>query len=81
MMKKNEREFIHKSLDGELNKDETRILRRRLQDDPEVRRTYEELKAIEESSRQVVRPIEVPPDFTEKVIGKIRDTQCRRRPE
>ncbi len=79
-MKKNERKIIHKSLDGELNKKETRILKRPLDTDPEVKQTYEQLKAIKEGLKETVKPIQVPPAFTQKVIGKIRDTGIRPRP-
>lgn len=79
-MKKSERKILHKSLDGELNKKETRILKRSLDTDPEVKQTYEQLKAIEKGSKEAVQPIQVPPDFTQKVIGKIRDTGIRPRP-
>ena len=78
-MKKNERKIIHKSLDGELNKEETREFHFSLKNDPEVRRAWEQLKALEERSKQALQPLPPPENFTEKVIGKIRDTDRRKR--
>jgi anti-sigma factor RsiW len=80
-MKQSDRKIIHKAIDGEANRDETKILKRTLETDPQMRREYEQLKAVDEGSKEVVRPIEVPDNFKEKVIGKIRDTAHRKRAE
>ncbi|MBI2901947.1 MAG: hypothetical protein HYY17_17335 [Planctomycetes bacterium] len=71
-MKPVDRKIIHKSLDGEATKEETKILKRKLESDPEIRRQYEELKSIEETT-VIMPPIQVPADFTKKVLGKIKD--------
>lgn len=80
-MKKQDRKIIHKAIDGEATKEETRILQKNMESDPDIRRTYEQLKALEDSSKKVGEPIQPPQDFSKKVIGKIRDTERRMRPK
>lgn len=76
-MKKQDRKIIHKAIDGEATKEETRILQRNMESDPDIRRTYEQLKALEEGTKKVGEAIQPPQDFSKKVIGKIRDTERR----
>ena len=81
-MKKDEKKIIHKSIDGELNKSETKVFKRKIEDDPAARAEYESLKRVSETVGEVVSPtIQVPPQFKEKVIRKITDTELRRRPK
>ena len=78
-MKSDQRKIIHKSLDGEATREETKILKRSLETDPAVRRDYEALKKVSEDSTVILPPLKAPADFTDKVIGKIRDTARRQK--
>jgi len=42
-MKKSEKKILHKALDGEVSRSETRFLHRKLQTDIQVRTEFEEL--------------------------------------
>lgn len=78
-MTKDPRKIIHKSLDGEATREETKILKKKLESDPAVRRDYEELKKVSEDSTVILPPLPVPADFKEKVMGKIQDPARRKK--
>jgi anti-sigma factor RsiW len=78
---KKDRRIIHKAVDGELNKEETKEFQFTLKKDPEVRREFQELKAVDETAKAAQPEAPVPQNFKEKVIGKIRDTEIRKRPQ
>ena len=70
-MKKKEKQIIHRSLDRELNKEETRFLRRKILKDSSQRQEYEGLKEVVDQSKKVlkVRPSDV---FVGRVVKEIR---------
>jgi len=77
-MRKSQKKIIHRAIDGEVSKTETRILRRTLQQDGQARAEFEQLKKVVEASGKV--RIEVPPGFTEKVVEAVeRETRRLRR--
>lgn len=69
---KQQRKIIHKGIDGELNKSETRILKKKILKDESARAEYEELKLVAEKSRQV-KKVDVPQNFAERVVRRIRE--------
>lgn len=76
-MKKNDKKILHRALDGEISRSETRFLQRKFQADNQVRTEFEELKKVVKDS-EVVR-MEVPPDFTRKVLRGVEETTRRLR--
>ena len=70
-MKPKDKKIIHKSIDGELNKTETRILKRKLESDGHVRAEYEALKKVSESAGEAAPHLDVPPHFRDEVIRKL----------
>ncbi len=72
MSTRRETKIIHKILDGEASKHETRILQEKLRQDPVVKQEFEGLKKIEEISREIGAPVQAPADFTERVLRGIR---------
>ena len=73
-MKPQDKKIIHKSIDGELNKSETKILKRKLESDGHVRAEYESLKKVSDTAVEAAPQIAVPPHFRENVIKKITRT-------
>jgi anti-sigma factor RsiW len=75
-MKKPQKKLLHKALDGEVSRSETRRLERQLEADGKMRREYEQLqKVMRDSSR--IKVLSIPKDFTSKVL---RETERRRAP-
>lgn len=70
-MKSRERRMIHRGIDGELGREETRVLRRKLKQDGRVREEYEKLRYVTESTRKI-RRVEVPEGFSGRVVRRIR---------
>ncbi len=69
-MKKDEKKLIHKAIDGEITKSETRRLHRALREDGKARSEFEQLKKIVKDTDRV--RIDVPQDFTRKVLDQAR---------
>ena len=70
-MKDKDKKIIHKRIDGELNKTETRIFKKRILKDVRAREEYERLKYVTDESRKVKRVL-VSSKFSEQVVRKIR---------
>jgi anti-sigma factor RsiW len=76
-MKKSEKRILHKALDGEVSRSETRFLQKKIETDIHVRAEFEELKKVVKDSEGV--RMEVPPGFTRKVMKGVEETTRRRR--
>jgi anti-sigma factor RsiW len=70
--KKNEKDIIHKKLDGELNRHETAIIRKKLKSDPITKVEYQSLKNVTDTARKVAKPAPPPADFKDRVIRDIK---------
>ena len=68
-MKKDEKRLIHKAIDGEITKSETRRLHRTLEDG-KARSEFEQLKQIVKETDRL--RIDVPQDFTKKVLDQAK---------
>jgi anti-sigma factor RsiW len=75
-MKKEEKKLIHKALDGDLSKAETRRFARKLESDGRARSEFEQLKKVVKDTEKI--RIEVPPGFTDRVLQET--TRIRRTP-
>jgi len=64
------RRDLHRAVDGELSKAETR----RIEADPLSREELERLKAVAQAPGQVVRPVKPSSGFRQKVLDGIRRT-------
>lgn len=62
------RKDLHRAVDGELPKRETR----RIEADPRAREELERLKAIAQTPREVVRPVLPPTGFRKRVLDELR---------
>jgi anti-sigma factor RsiW len=62
------RRDLHRAVDGELSKKETR----KLEADPRTKAELDRLKAVAHTPREVVRPVETPTGFKKKVLDEIR---------
>ena len=72
-----DKEALHRAVDGELSKGETRRLKAVLRGDPGTRAELESLKAVARSSRKAVQPVKPPADFKRKVLGKLKGNRPR----
>jgi anti-sigma factor RsiW len=75
-VKKPQKKLLHKALDGEASRSETRRLERQLEVDGKMRQEYEQLQRVMKDSSKI-KVIGVPKDFTSKVL---RETERRRAP-
>jgi anti-sigma factor RsiW len=71
--KDRDNEIIHKKLDGELKKNETKVFQKKYKTDPAIRAQYDTLKQVTETSAKVVKPIATPPDFKQRVIRDLKE--------
>ncbi|HZN61051.1 MAG TPA: hypothetical protein VFC90_01470 [Planctomycetota bacterium] len=62
------RRDLHRAVDGELSKQETR----RLEKDPLAKAELDRLKAISQAPREVVQPVRAPSGFKKKILDEIR---------
>ena len=69
-MNKDEKKLIHKAIDGEITKSETRRLHRKLEVDGKARSEFEQLKQIVKDTDRL--RIEVPQDFRQKVLDQAK---------
>ena len=72
MTDKDDRKKMNKALDGEMSESETKMFRRKLEKNPEMKNEYQQLRTIDEESIKAITPIEVSEDFSTRIIGKIR---------
>ena len=70
MAKRDEKKLLHKAIDGEATQAETTRLRRRLETDGRARAEFEQLKQVVKGTEKI--RIDVPPDFTQKVMSETR---------
>ena len=70
MPKRDEKKLLHKAIDGEATQAETTRLRRRLETDGKARAEFEQLKQVVKGTEKI--RIDVPPDFTQKVMSETR---------
>jgi anti-sigma factor RsiW len=70
MAKKDEKKILHRAIDGEATQAETTRLHRRLQSDGRARAEFEQLKQVVKDTEKI--RIDVPPDFTRKVMSETR---------
>lgn len=72
-MKKDDKKLLHRALDGEVSRSETRRLRRALQQDGRARAEFEQLrKVVKDTERIKILP---PEDFTRRVLEETRKIQ------
>jgi anti-sigma factor RsiW len=69
-IKKDDKKLIHKALDGETNQSETKRLEAKLEADGRMRSEFEQLKKVVKDTTKI--RIEVPQDFTKKVLDETR---------
>ena len=69
-MKKDDKRLIHKALDGEANQSETKKLQRKMEEDGRVRSEFEQLRQVVKDTTRI--RVDVPPDFTKKVLDETR---------
>jgi anti-sigma factor RsiW len=69
-MKKDDKRLLHRALDGEVTRSETRRLRRALRQDGQARAEFEQLrKVVKDTERIKLLP---PQDFTRRVLEETR---------
>jgi len=69
--RKKDSTIIHKVLDGEATKSETRILKKKLKEDPTVKAEYESLKHVTEMTHKIPEPTSSA-EFRKKVLKKLK---------
>ena len=62
------RQDLHRAVDGELSKADTR----RIEKDPRAKAELDQLKAVSDTARDVVKPVPAPTGFKKKVLDEIR---------
>jgi anti-sigma factor RsiW len=69
-VKKDDKKLLHRALDGEVSRSETRRLRRALREDGRARVEFEQLrKVVKDTERIKILP---PQDFTRRVLEETR---------
>lgn len=66
------KEALHRAVDGELSKVETRKLKAALKTDPDTRAEFNSLRAVAEASEEVVKPMKAPKGFRHKVLKGLK---------
>ncbi|HXG60520.1 MAG TPA: hypothetical protein VNO22_04020 [Planctomycetota bacterium] len=75
-MKKDDKRLLHRALDGEVSRSETRRLRRALREDDRARVEFEQLrKVVKDTERIKILP---PQDFTRRVLEETRKIRSPR---
>ena len=64
---------LQRAVDGELTKKETQKLKAVLREDPQARAEYDGLKAVADTTQEVVRPVEPPANFKNRVLEGLRN--------
>lgn len=67
-----DKDIIHKKLDGELNKHETAIIKKKLKTDSTAKAEYESLKKVTDTAQRAAKPAPPPADFKDRVIRDIK---------
>ena len=62
------RRDLHRAVDGELSKRDTR----RIEADPQAKAELARLKALSDAAKEIVRPVVTPTGFKKKVLDEIR---------
>ena len=75
-MKKDEKKLIHKAIDGDLSKTETKRFQMKIKTDGHARAEYEELKKVVQETTRI--RMAVPKDFTQRVLDKTRNQLPRK---
>jgi len=75
-MKKDEKKLIHKAIDGDLSKTETKRFQMKIKTDGHARAEYEQLKQVVRETTRIRMP--VPKDFTQRVLDKTRNQLPRK---
>lgn len=70
MSKKEEKKLIHRAVDGEMTKSETRRFERKIQSDASARQDFEQLKKVVKDTEKI--KVDVPPGFTRRVMEETR---------
>ena len=70
-MDRKTRKIIHKRIDNELNKTETRVFKRKVMKEEGPREEYEKIKYVTEETKRIKR-VDTPTNFSKKVVKKIR---------
>jgi len=71
------RKDLHRAVDGELPKRETR----RIEADPRAKAELERLKAVAQTPAEVVRPVKPPAGFRKRVLDELRKKRPPGAPE
>jgi anti-sigma factor RsiW len=69
-MRNPSKKMMHRAIDGEVSKTETRILKRTLSADPQARTEFRQLKRVIQATERV--RVDVPPGFARKVIEGLK---------
>ena len=77
-MKKQHKKLIHRALDGEANRSETKMLRRALKEDVQTHQEYHQLKNVVKGSNQM--KMDVPANFTKKIMKGLNSQNPRKGP-
>lgn len=70
MKKQDEKKLIHKAIDGDLTKTETKRFRMKIKTDGQARADYEELKKVVKETTRI--RIAVSKSFTQRVLEQTR---------
>jgi anti-sigma factor RsiW len=70
MNKKEDKKLLHRALDGEMTKSETRRFERKILSEPAARQEFEQLKKVVKDTEKL--RVDVPPDFTRRVLDETR---------
>ena len=70
-MDKKTRKIIHKKIDKELSKTETRIFRKKVLSKESSREEYEKIKYVTDGTKRI-KQVDTPTNFSRKVVRKIR---------
>lgn len=77
-MKKQHKKLIHRALDGEANRSETKMLRRALKEDVQTHQEYHQLKNVVKGTGQL--KMDVPVNFTKKIMKGLSGQDPRKGP-
>jgi anti-sigma factor RsiW len=70
--KGDDKRIIHKKIDGELNRTETAIIRKKLKEDARAKAEYESLKKVTDTAQRAAKPAPPPADFKDRVIRDLK---------
>ena len=70
-MSRKEKEIIHKSIDREMNKEETRIFKKKILTDSRQKQEYRELKRVVDTTK-LVKKVKPSGSFAKKIVKELR---------